>query len=95
MQPSAPTKISKSPFRGKYDKRVDRESAYEMLAARTDKERAASEAAKPALPEAKTPHGRTRQSAAEAMMSSAARAIGSSLGRQLIRGILGSLLKKR
>ncbi len=88
-------KISKSPFRGKYDKRVDRESAYEMLAARTDQERAASEAAKPALPEAKTPHGRTRQSAAEAMMSSAARAIGSSLGRQLIRGILGSLLKKR
>ncbi len=89
-------KVSRSPFRGKYDQSIDRESAYEMLTARADKDRAAAEAAKPvAAPrETRATHGRTRQSAGEAMMSSAARAIGSSLGRQLIRGILGSLLKR-
>ena len=90
-------RIARSPLRGKYEQNVDRESAYEILKARADKTSTAADAArveakstKPAAP-AKTP--RTRQSAGEAMMTSAARAIGSSLGRRLIRGILGSLLK--
>jgi hypothetical protein len=33
-----------------------------------------------------------RQSAGEAMVKSAARAIGSEVGRQIMRGVLGSLL---
>ena len=37
--------------------------------------------------------GRTRETASEAMMKSLARSIGSGVGRRLIRGILGSLLK--
>ncbi len=39
--------------------------------------------------------GRKRQSAAEAMVKSAARSIGSQLGRQIIRGVLGSFFGKR
>ena len=35
---------------------------------------------------------RSRQSVAEAAITSAARAIGSNLGRQIVRGVLGSIL---
>ena len=90
-------KVSRSPFRGKYDQGIDRESAYEMLKARADKTNAAAAPVRPS-PEprdksaAKPAH--QRQTASEALMTSAARAIGSSLGRQLIRGVLGSLLKR-
>src|SRR5262249_15751511 len=92
-------RIDRSPFPGKYDTPVDRESAYEMLKARADQ----AQAAAPDRPAAPTRGSTTaaaparpahqRQTAAEALMTSAARAIGSSLGRQLIRGVLGSLLK--
>ena len=41
----------------------------------------------------RTSGGRQRQSVAEAMLKSAARSVGSSLGRRLVRGLLGSLLK--
>ncbi|WP_373013552.1 helicase HerA-like domain-containing protein, partial [Sulfuricurvum sp.] len=37
---------------------------------------------------------RSRESAGEALAKSAARAIGSQLGRAIIRGILGSIFKK-
>jgi hypothetical protein len=33
-----------------------------------------------------------RETAAQAMMKSAARSIGSTVGRQIVRGVLGSLL---
>jgi len=36
--------------------------------------------------------GRGRQSTGEAFVKSAARAIGSQVGRQIVRGIMGSLL---
>jgi hypothetical protein len=90
-------RISRSPFRGKYEQGIDRESAYEKLKARADQEHAA--AARPATEQRETRNatvkpGPTRQTAGEALMTSAARAIGSSLGRQLIRGVLGSLLKR-
>ncbi|MGD8846285.1 MAG: DUF853 family protein, partial [Desulfobacteraceae bacterium] len=39
--------------------------------------------------------GRRRQSAGEAMLKSAARAIGSQIGRQIIRGALGSIFGRR
>ena len=38
---------------------------------------------------------RGRQSPVEAMMKSAARSIGSQVGREIIRGVLGSIMKKR
>jgi len=94
-------RIARSPFKGKYDQGIDRESAFELLKARADRasagaaaEKAQAAAARDAKAAAPKPGaGRSRQSAGEAMMASAARAIGSSLGRQLIRGILGSLRK--
>ncbi len=86
-----------SPVAGKYDTPVDRESAYEKLRGRTE--------AKPAEPQhsanpvsdilfGKTgPRGgRQSQGILEAMSKSAARSIGSELGRQVLRGILGSVL---
>ncbi|MBW8906669.1 MAG: DUF853 family protein, partial [Betaproteobacteria bacterium] len=91
-----------SPVFGKYETAVDRESAYEKLTQRTQ--------AKPAEPEhsanpvsdilfGKTgPRGgRQSQGVLEALTKSAARSIGSELGRQVLRGILGSVLggKKR
>jgi uncharacterized protein len=39
--------------------------------------------------------GSKRESPAQAMMKSAARSIGSQVGREIIRGVLGSILKKR
>ncbi len=85
-------RVTRSPFHGRYEQAVDRESAYEKLKARADQAPATASApasAKPERPRAAT----SRQSVGEAMFKSAARAIGSSLGRRLVRGLLGSLLK--
>jgi hypothetical protein len=81
--------ISKSPVFGQYEKTVDRESAYEILQARAQKQ-AADTAAQPVAT-----GGRQREGVAEALAKSAMRAIGSQLGRQLVRGIMGSLLGGR
>ncbi len=96
--------IAASPLGGRYDEAVDRESAYEVLKKRADQQLAQSQAAAkqaetPAPAErASPPAGRTRsrgrQSSMEAMVSSAARAIGSQIGRQIVRGLLGSFLKR-
>ena len=92
------TLLSRSPMKGKYAQSVDRESAYEMLAARAElaakreaEEELAAQQAKEAR-RASRPASR-RQSVGEAMLKSAARSVGRSLGSRLIRGILGSLLK--
>ncbi|MDH4134844.1 MAG: DUF853 domain-containing protein, partial [Gammaproteobacteria bacterium] len=81
--------ISKSPVFGQYEKIVDRESAYEILQARAQKQ-IADTAASPVAT-----GGRQREGVAEALAKSAMRAIGSQLGRQLVRGIMGSLLGGR
>ncbi len=73
----------------KYATAVDRQSAYEELGRRAQAREAVreeNEREKPARRGASR-----RQSVAEAMFKSTARAIGSSLGRRLVRGILGSL----
>ncbi len=91
--------LSKSPYKGLYDKVADRESAYEMLKAKAEKQDAAEKAeTKEKSTEKKSTSTRkrsTRQSPMEAMIKSAARTIGSQMGRQIIRGILGSLFGKR
>ncbi len=88
--------IQSSVLYGVLDKAVDRESAYEILKQRAGAaaERAAEEQkAKQEQPAERhsSISSRGRQSPLEAMVKSAARAIGSQLGRQLLRGILGSL----
>ena len=85
--------LGKSPFRGRYDKVVDRESAYELL-----KKRAAEMQTKQdeetrlkAEQQAKPQKTRKGQGVGDAFMKSAARSIGSYVGRQIIRGVLGSI----
>ena len=86
--------MQRSPLRGRYDASMDRQSAYEMLEQRA--QLAEAEEEKRRLAEKKPSSGRRqRQSVGEAMMKSAARSIGSSIGRQIIRGILGSLFGRR
>jgi uncharacterized protein len=86
--------MADSPVRGIYDRGVDRESAYEMLAAAAARKAAEAEAVVEA--EAAKPSSRRRSDTAmEAAVKSVVRSISSSVGRQiatrLMRGILGSL----
>ena len=80
--------IKSSALFSKYEKTVDRESAYEKLKGRTEEKPSAPAAAKTTSPAP----GRQPQSVFDAATKSAARAIGSELGRQIIRGVLGSIL---
>lgn len=84
--------INNSPLAGRYDTAVDRESAHELLRERAEKaaKQAQERDAKDAGRAAKKP-GRRRQSIGEAFIKSLARTVGSQIGRQLMRGILGSL----
>jgi hypothetical protein len=85
----------RSPIGAKYDARVDRESAYELLTRRA------------ARPAERTPIGRPsegggplgdllwgtkrRQGLVETMAKQAARTVGSQIGRQILRGVLGGI----
>ena len=75
---------------GHYEKTVDRESAYEKLKAKAEqmKMEALEEAAQKRR--AAEPKSQTEQLLGAAVKS-AAHAIGSQLGRQIIRGVLGSI----
>ncbi len=93
--------VAASPLRGRYEEAVDRESAYEMLAARAARA-ARPEAGRDEAPREEAPArdgragSRRRQTTAEAMIKSAGRALASAIGRQvgakIARGLLGSLL---
>jgi DNA double-strand break repair helicase HerA and related ATPase len=75
-----------SPVRGRYDTPLDRESAYELLTKR------AEAAAAAAPPPQEVPHRTSnRMSVAEVVM----REVGRTLGREIVRGILGSIFKRR
>ena len=96
--------IQSSLVAGVYEKVVDRESAYEKLKARAEQTAAQSQPA-PQGEQAQAGGGLfgsggilgtmlgggRREGAVEAMTKSAARAIGSQVGRQIIRGVLGSI----
>jgi hypothetical protein len=103
--------IAGSLVAGHYEKAVDRESAYEILAARAGAraQAGATQAGEApggggmiggilgqlGLPGGQAPRGRTRETAFEAAAKSAARAVGSEVGRRIIRGVLGSILGGR
>lgn len=102
--------IKRSPLYSRFAEDLDRESAFELLKKRTEeKERQLAQAEQEALQQKederkrreaekasqpKRKPGRPRQSFAEAMIKSTMRSVGSSLGRRIVRGILGSLLGK-
>jgi DNA helicase HerA-like ATPase len=100
---------SRSPVGGKYDTAVDRESAYEILTQRTAASTPQQPSgAQPATGAAPAPQGSgwgktisdavfgtgRRQGMIETMAKSAIRSGGSRLGTALVRGVLGSLLRK-
>lgn len=98
--------MQRSPIGNRYDQMVDRESAYELLqvraqeAAREEEDELQRRIAEKEQLKAQRSSGggrrsSRRQSAAEAMVKSAARSIGSQLGRQIIRGVLGSIFGRR
>jgi DNA helicase HerA-like ATPase len=95
-----------SPVGGKYDSTVDRVSATEMLAKRT--EAATVQAGAPPVAAAGTATGgfaqsvkdvmfgtNRRQGMVESMAKQAARTVGSQVGRQILRGVLGGILGGR
>lgn len=88
-------RLARSPLKGRYDTVVDRESAYELLKKRAEElqqqQLHEAEIKKQADEQAKSPRGRPKQSIGDAFMKSAARSIGSYVGRQIIRGVLGSI----
>ncbi|MNR90951.1 AAA-like domain protein [compost metagenome] len=103
--------IASSVVAGVYEKAVDRESAYEKLKARATqgKEAAAKEEESEggfgdilggifgggSTSGGKKSSGRRSDTVVEAMLKSAVRTMGSTAGREIIRGVLGSLMKKK
>jgi len=93
--------IQNSLLAGHYEKALDRESAYEILKGRASA--AESAQAQPAPENSGGLLGgifgsggtSSRQGIGETMVKSAVRSIGSALGREIIRGVLGSLLGGR
>jgi hypothetical protein len=97
--------VRASTVHGKYETAVDRDSAYEKLKGRTAGTPAPQPGASPAGAPQSSPlsdllfgrtgprGGKQSQGVLEAVGKSAARAIGSELGRQVIRGVLGSILR--
>jgi DNA helicase HerA-like ATPase len=97
----------RSPVGAKYDSRMNRESAYEILGRRNV---AADAPAKPGPGQEQRPSSeeqgsglgrqvsdilwgtKRRQGMVEAMAKQAARTVGSQVGRQILRGVLGGIL---
>jgi len=84
-----------SPVRGLYDQVRDRESAYEMLQRKTAETAAAPEPS----PERPRPAAREKPSEFETMgkafATSMLRTIGNQVGREIMRGLLGGVRRKR
>jgi hypothetical protein len=103
------TLIAASPLKGKYDTAVDNESAYEILMKKRGLGGAPGQPAGGQAQASTTggfggmlgsvvdsltkSPGRGRMSVAEKFASSAARTIGTQIGRAIMRGVLGSLSK--
>lgn len=89
--------IKRSPLQGRYDQELDRESAYEMLKQKAEQLIQEKLEEQEALKEKKAASGdsRQRQTITEALLKNAARSIGTTVGRQIVRGIMGSLLGRR
>ena len=82
--------VRQSVLFGHYEKVIDRESAYEKLKGRAEQTVSGPPGSLPTS--APRPQGRQPESMLETMAKSALRAASSQLGRQIIRGVLGSIL---
>ncbi|HEV3138646.1 MAG TPA: helicase HerA-like domain-containing protein, partial [Pirellulales bacterium] len=72
---------------GHYEKSIDRESAYELLKARSATDGSTESTEKRTSGKRRS----TRQNPVESLVTSTARSIGSQIGHQLVRGLLGLL----
>ena len=108
ITPDERTQIrSRSPVGGRYDTAIDRESAHEILAQRAQEatlaaagEARAHSAAEEAAARQKEidrarPRASNRQTTGDAILKSTVRTFGSTIGRELARGLLGSLMGRR
>ncbi|MEO8205896.1 MAG: helicase HerA-like domain-containing protein [Chthoniobacterales bacterium] len=89
--------MSRSPYAGKYDTIIDRESAYERLRAPAATVTFPHPAKAPVRPKSDTPRppaARRSDTLMQSLGKSIARSVGSSLGREVVRGLLGSMLKR-
>ena len=82
--------VRESVLFGHYEKIVDRESAYEKLKAKAEQMKTESQEEAAQKRRAAEPKSQAEQLIGAAVKS-AAHAIGSQLGRQIIRGVLGSI----
>lgn len=100
--------IRESLVAGVYDTAIDRESAYEKLKGPTHPTEGASPSAEPSeasggwaermkdmAGEVLSSKSGRGDSVLQALTKSAARSIGSTLGREILRGVLGSIMRKR
>ena len=83
--------MAASPVRGIYDQVQDRESAFEMLKARAEQKTAAA-AAPPVQSRAPAAKPSQGEQMIDAFAKSMIRTIGTQVGRQIIRGVLGGLM---
>jgi hypothetical protein len=96
--------LGASPLRGIYEAAVDRESAFEVLRARTEArtraEAAEAEAEARSVPPARprTPRapaaGRGRQTLTETFAKQFLRTLASTAGREILRGVLGGMRRR-
>ncbi|WP_222832193.1 helicase HerA-like domain-containing protein [Pseudomonas sp. SC3(2021)] len=87
--------IAGSPFKGRYDKPIDRESAYEILMGRKGLAPETEVPAGKPVPEEPSLADRAGEflgTAAGQALKSAMRQAANNLGKQLVRGLMGSLL---
>ncbi|MDF2182263.1 helicase HerA-like domain-containing protein [Neptuniibacter sp. CAU 1671] len=84
------------PLAAKYSEMIDRRSAYEVLLERSENRRKADEEIQTTSTKNRGAASRSsaRQTPVEAFLKSMARQLGSAVGKQLIRGILGALSRK-
>jgi hypothetical protein len=82
--------IKSSVLYGHYEKAVDRDSAYEKLKARVAEQEAVQQSAETTVT-APRPRGREPESALASVAKSVLRSAGTQIGREVVRGVLGSI----
>jgi DNA helicase HerA-like ATPase len=90
--------LRQSPYAGRFDQDVDRESAFELLSKRAEQKAAQQQAESEQAARVKlatASHPRRGQDPMQALATSMARSVGNQIGRQIIRGIMGSMFGGR
>ncbi len=86
---------SRSPVGDRYDESLDRESAAEILQKRAEKLAKEAEKAQKSTSKAPAKRRSNRQSAGEAAWKSLLRSMGTIMGREIMRGVLGAVKRGR